>query len=75
MTDWPILSIVTFLPLVGALFLLPIRGDTTIGRRNIRNIALLHTTATFIMSLLIWASFDASIPASRWWKKANGLAG
>jgi NADH:ubiquinone oxidoreductase subunit 4 (subunit M) len=27
MTDWPLLSVVTFLPLIGALFHLPIRGD------------------------------------------------
>ncbi|MCB1454422.1 MAG: NADH-quinone oxidoreductase subunit M, partial [Rhizobiaceae bacterium] len=62
MTDWPLLSVVTFIPLVCVLFLLPIKDDTEIGRRNIRQVALLGTTATFIMSLLIWANFDASDP-------------
>ncbi|WP_422370317.1 NADH-quinone oxidoreductase subunit M [Hoeflea sp.] len=62
MTDWPLLSVVTFIPLVCVLFLLPIKDDTEIGRRNIRQVALLGTTATFIMSLLIWASFDYTDP-------------
>jgi NADH-quinone oxidoreductase subunit M len=62
MTDWPLLSVVTFIPLICVLFLLPIKDDTEIGRRNIRQVALLGTTATFIMSLLIWANFDASDP-------------
>ena len=62
MTDWPILSVVTFIPLICVLFLLPIKDDTEIGRRNIRQVALLGTTATFIMSLLIWANFDVSDP-------------
>ena len=62
MTDWPLLSVVTFIPLICVLFLLPIKDDTEIGRRNIRQVALLGTTATFVMSLLIWASFDMSDP-------------
>jgi len=62
MTDWPLLSVVTFIPLICVLFLLPIKDDTEIGRRNIRQVALLGTTATFVMSLLIWASFVASDP-------------
>ncbi|MBU4530297.1 MAG: NADH-quinone oxidoreductase subunit M [Hoeflea sp.] len=62
MTDWPLLSVVTFIPLICVLFLLPIKDDTEIGRRNIRQVALLGTTATFIMSLLIWANFDVSDP-------------
>ncbi|MCY0147193.1 NADH-quinone oxidoreductase subunit M [Hoeflea sp. G2-23] len=62
MTDWPLLSVVTFIPLICVLFILPIKDDTEIGRRNIRQVALLGTTATFIMSLLIWANFDAADP-------------
>ncbi|WP_340161261.1 NADH-quinone oxidoreductase subunit M [uncultured Hoeflea sp.] len=62
MTDWPLLSVVTFIPLICVLFLLPIKDDTEIGRRNIRQVALLGTTATFVMSLLIWASFDVTDP-------------
>ena len=38
--NWPILSIVTFLPLAGVLFLLLIKGDETIVAQNSRYVAL-----------------------------------
>jgi NADH-quinone oxidoreductase subunit M len=62
MTDWPILSTVTFLPLVGALLILFIRDDSEAARRNIRVIALWTTIATFVVSLFIWTGFDNSVP-------------
>lgn len=60
MTGWPILSLVTFLPLVGVLFILPINDDSPNARRNIRAIALWTTSITFLVSLSIWAGFDNS---------------
>jgi NADH-quinone oxidoreductase subunit M len=60
MTAWPILSLVTFLPLVGVLLILFIRDDSPNARRNIRAIAFTTTAATFIISLFIWTGFDNS---------------
>ena len=60
MTAWPILSLVTFLPLVGVLLILPISDDGENARRNIRIIALATTVATFVVSLFIWTGFDNS---------------
>ncbi|KPF43084.1 NADH-quinone oxidoreductase subunit M [Rhizobium sp. G187] len=60
MTDWPILSTVTFLPLVGVALLLLTRGDTSLGRRNILNVSLMTTVFTFVVSLFIWINFDNS---------------
>ncbi|MFT2211766.1 NADH-quinone oxidoreductase subunit M [Rhizobium giardinii] len=62
MTDWPILSAVTFLPLAGVVVLLLMREDSAAGRRNILNISLLATIATFILSLWVWWSFDYANP-------------
>ncbi|NLR95717.1 NADH-quinone oxidoreductase subunit M [Rhizobium sp. P38BS-XIX] len=62
MTDWPILSTVTFLPLVGVLLLLFTRDDGPNGRRNILNISLATTIFTFLVSLLIWIWFDNANP-------------
>ena len=62
MSDWPILSTVTFLPLVGAALVLIIRGDDEVARRNIYHVALWTTAVTFVLSLFIWASFDNSNP-------------
>ncbi|OIQ97248.1 NADH-quinone oxidoreductase subunit M [mine drainage metagenome] len=61
MTDWPLLSITTFLPLLGAAFILTIRGEEAAVARNARNVALLTSLATFLVSLLVWANFN---PAS-----------
>src|SRR3990172_10484502 len=62
MIDWPILSTVTFLPAVGALLVLLVRGDDEIARRNIYHVALWTTGVTFILSLFIWAGFDPADP-------------
>jgi len=60
MTDWPILSLVTFLPLVGVLLILFINDDSENARRNIRAIAFITTAFTFVISLFIWTGFDNS---------------
>src|SRR5215207_6371244 len=62
MAEWPILSTVTFLPLVGALLIFVIRGDDEIARRNVYHVALWTTAVTFVLSLFIWASFDKAEP-------------
>ncbi|MUZ72235.1 NADH-quinone oxidoreductase subunit M [Agrobacterium vitis] len=62
MTDWPILSTVTFLPLVGVALLLLMNGETPSGRRNVLNISLLTTVATFVVSLFVWIGFDNANP-------------
>ncbi len=73
MTDWPILSTVTFLPLVGVLLLLMVRDDTPSGRKNVLNIALFTTVFTFIVSLFIWIGFDNSNPGFQMVEKHDWL--
>ncbi|MFK7792585.1 MAG: NADH-quinone oxidoreductase subunit M, partial [Devosiaceae bacterium] len=75
MIDWPILSIVTFLPLVGVALILLIRGDDDIAQRNIRNIALFTTIVTFIVSLFIWGGFDNSNPGFQMVEESDWLGG
>jgi NADH-quinone oxidoreductase subunit M len=59
MMNFPLLSIVTFLPLVGAGFiLLMIRGDEPEAARNARYTALFTSGITFVVSLLLWTNFD-----------------
>jgi len=60
MNNWPLLSIVTFLPLLGAFFVLIIRGETAVVARNARNVALLTSVFTFLVSLLVWVNFDSN---------------
>ena len=58
MTDLPLLSLTTFLPTIGALFILTIRGDAETVARNARYAALWVSLATFVVSLVIWLRFD-----------------
>ncbi len=58
MDSFPILSLTTFLPLVGVLFILLIRGEEHILARNARWAALWTSLATFVISLLLWFNFD-----------------
>ncbi len=62
MSGWPILSAVTLLPLIGALFILVIRGEDEIALRNMRWTALFTTAFTFILSLILWSNFDPAAP-------------
>ena len=58
MSQWPLLSLVTFLPLVGAAFILTTRGDEAVVARNARNIALWTSLIDFALSILLWFYFD-----------------
>ncbi len=58
MSNWPLLSLVTFVPLIGAAFILVARGDEGIVARNARNIALWTSLIDFALSLLLWIYFD-----------------
>ena len=61
LANTPILSIITFLPLVGAALVALMPGaDDDAGRRNARWIALWTTLITFAVSLPIWIYFDKS---------------
>src|SRR6476659_2579088 len=60
MARWPILSVVTFLPLVGALFCLVVQGPKEAVDRNCRSAALLTSTVVFLISLLLWVRFDVT---------------
>lgn len=73
MTTWPILSVITFLPLVGALFILVVQGDEAVTARNARWVALWTTLVTFFVSLLLLPGFDASAPGFQFVEKHRWL--
>ena len=59
MENWPLLSVVTFLPLAGALFIFVTRSsDAEVVAENSRYMALLTSVFTFVASLGVWANFD-----------------
>ncbi len=66
----PLLSLVTFVPLIGAaaILLLPSAGSA-------RWIALITTIVTFALSLMVWAGFDPSNPGFQLVEKHDWLGG
>ena len=73
MTDWPILSLVIFLPTVGALFVFLVRGDARIVARNARMTALWTSLITFVLSLGIWIDFDTSTASFQFVERADWI--
>lgn len=74
MTTWPILSVTTFLPLVGALIVYLSRGDDEAARRNARWIALWTTLITFAVSVILVMRFDPANADFQFVEKAAWLA-
>ncbi|HZS64755.1 MAG TPA: NADH-quinone oxidoreductase subunit M [Xanthobacteraceae bacterium] len=71
---WPILSVVTFLPLLGALFIL-ILPKNEAAYRNTRWVALWTTLVVFATSLLLVRHFDPSIGEFQFVEKYPWLGG
>ncbi|MDE0589267.1 NADH-quinone oxidoreductase subunit M [Halocynthiibacter sp. C4] len=71
-----LLSIVTFIPLFGAVILaLFLRGDDEFAQRNTKWLALAATTITFLVSLAILMGFDASDTGFQFVEEADWIMG
>ncbi len=75
MAGWPLLTIVTFLPLVGVFFIALMRSEDAVTQRNIRVVAMVTTVFTFLVSLLILKQFDLSNPGFQLVEKTSWLGG
>ena len=73
MSHWPLLSLVTFLPLVGVFFIMTARGDHETVARNAKNIALSTSLIVFILSTLLWIDFDPGSAAFQFVEKASWI--
>jgi NADH-quinone oxidoreductase subunit M len=75
MEHWPLLSLVTFLPLAGVLLIVVLRGESEAVARNARWIALWTSLIDFALSLLLWAYFDSSSFKFQFVEKTDWLPG
>ena len=75
MVGWPILSVTTFLPLIGAVFILALRGNDAAIKRNARWVALWTTLVTLELSLILAWRFDPSSAEFQFVEKTRWLAG
>jgi NADH-quinone oxidoreductase subunit M len=69
----PILSIITFLPVLGALIILLGRGDPLRLANTARWVALITTIVELALALYIWANFDGATAAFQFEEKTNWL--
>jgi NADH-quinone oxidoreductase subunit M len=75
MAHWPLLSLVTFLPLAGVLFILMLRGEREAVARNARWIALWTSLITLALSLVIWGRFDPTQAGFQFVEQAQWMPG
>ena len=59
---FPILSLITWLPLVGGLVIMSVRGDEATIASNARWTALWTSLIVLVLSLVLWVRFDQSDP-------------
>ena len=75
MASWPILSVTTFLPLVGVAVHRAACGEDEAVKRNARWVALWTTLVTFAVSLVLVWRFDPSSPEFQFVEKRAWLGG
>ena len=71
MIDFPLLSLITFLPLVGAILVAGVRGSPSDVERSTKSVALFTSVCTFIASLLALWIFD---PAKQGFQLTESVA-
>ena len=60
-TTWPLLSVITFLPLTGVLFLMLVRGSEANVATNSKLVALWVSGFTFLLSVFLYFGFDPNL--------------
>ena len=58
--NFPILSAIIFIPLIGSLFILITKGSQKSVERNSKYVAIFSSIVNFFLSLFLWFSFDNS---------------
>ena len=70
---FPLLSLLTWLPLVGCAVILSVRGDEASVASNARWTALWTSLIVFALSLVLWVRFDQSDPGFQFVESAAWL--
>ena len=71
--NFPILSAIIFIPLIGALFILVIKGEQKIVEKNSKYVAIFSSLANFFLSIFLWYSFDTSTSDFQFVEKKNWM--
>ena len=73
--NFPIISAIVFIPLVGALFIFIIRGSQKIVETNSKYVAIFTSIANLFLTLFLWFSFDSSSSDFQFVEKRDWIGG
>ena len=73
--NFPILSAIIFIPLIGALFILITRGPQKNVEKNSKYVAIFSSLTNFLLSLFLWYSFDVSTSDFQFVEEKNWMEG
>ena len=73
--NFPILSAIVFIPLIGALFILITQGNEKNILKNSKYVAIFSSISNFLLSLFLWYSFDTSTSNFQFIEEKNWING
>ena len=73
--NFPILSAIIFIPLIGAFFILITKGVEKNIDKNSKYVAIFTSLANFLLSCFLWHSFDSSVSGFQFIEKRNWMNG
>ena len=73
--NFPILSAIIFIPLIGALFILVIKGEQKAVAKNSKYVAIFSSLVNFFLSIFLWYSFDTSTSEFQFVEEKNWMEG
>ena len=71
--NFPILSAIIFIPLIGALFILVIKGEQKTIEKNSKYVAIFSSLTNFFISIFLWYSFDISTSEFQFVEEKNWM--
>jgi len=73
--NFPILSAIVFIPLIGSLFILVIKGEQKTVIKNSKYVAIFSSLSNFFLSIFLWYSFDRSTSKFQFVEEKNWIDG
>ena len=73
--NFPILSAIVFIPLIGAIFVFLTRGNLKNTEKNSKYVAIFSTLVNFFLSLYLWYSFDKTTSNFQFVEKREWIDG
>ena len=73
--NFPILSAIIFIPLIGAFFIFVTKGLQKNVEKNSKYVAIFTSLTNFLISIFLWYSFDTSTPEFQFVEEKNWMKG